>query len=115
MRLKTRTWIVISLLCFAGAWYFWRLGEQRARERHKISGPTATNGTNNPLTPGSSTAASQRSLSPSERENAEGAIVNTNFPYRLSNTAKGIGELTRNDFAVLLRNALIDTASVAPV
>jgi len=30
MRLKTRTWVVLSLLCFIGAGYFWRLGNQRA-------------------------------------------------------------------------------------
>jgi subtilisin-like proprotein convertase family protein len=37
------------------------------------------------------------------------------FPYRLSNTSKGIGELSRSDTAILLRNAFIDTASNEPV
>ena len=31
------------------------------------------------------------------------------FPYRLSNTAKSVGQLLRNDHALLLENALLDT------
>ena len=34
----------------------------------------------------------------------------TNFPYRLSNTTKSLGELMRSDKAILLENALIDSS-----
>jgi subtilisin-like proprotein convertase family protein len=40
----------------------------------------------------------------------ETAAANDPFPFRLKNTAAPIGELVRNETAVLLRNAFIDTA-----
>ena len=45
--------------------------------------------------------------------NSPGARAATNvsrFAYRLSNTKKSVGELTRNDKAILLENALVDTS-----
>ncbi|MEC7813083.1 MAG: S8 family serine peptidase, partial [Verrucomicrobiota bacterium] len=40
----------------------------------------------------------------------ETAVVDEPFPFRLRNTASPIGDLVRNETAVLLRNAFIDTA-----
>jgi len=43
------------------------------------------------------------------------APVDPRFPRRLRNTPQSINELVRNDSAVLLRNALIDTATEVPL
>ena len=40
----------------------------------------------------------------------ETAAADEPFPFRLKNTASPIGDLVRNETAVLLRNAFIDTA-----
>jgi subtilisin family serine protease/subtilisin-like proprotein convertase family protein len=39
----------------------------------------------------------------------------TNFPWRAQNTSQSIGKLLRDPHALLLRNALIDTASAEPI
>src|SRR4051794_16761511 len=45
---------------------------------------------------------------------AHGGSIKTNpFAYRLSNTRKSMVQLTRDPHAILLENALIDTASAA--
>src|SRR2546421_8735201 len=122
MRLKTRTWFVISLLCFIGAWYFWRLGEEKAarapRNQPETSGPASTAQRTNLSGVGApKPLLIERSPSPlnGERAGVRGETVpsastvpdtNSPYPYRLSNTPKGIGELTRSDSAILLRNAL---------
>ncbi|MFQ3169117.1 MAG: hypothetical protein ACI8QI_001676, partial [Limisphaerales bacterium] len=41
---------------------------------------------------------------------AQTPAANDPFPFRLKNTDAPIGELVRNETAVLLRNAFIDTA-----
>src|SRR5437899_2680868 len=99
MQLKTRTWVVISLLCFIGAWYFWRLGEQKAardpRNQRDTSAP-ATNPTKGAGAQG--TARPTRTLlierAATQTNPPAAAVVaatpNTNFPYRLSNTTKSI-------------------------
>src|SRR6059058_3546898 len=112
MRLKTRTWIVISLLCFAGAWYFWRLGEERAardpRNQRDTSAPASTASRTNLTKAGAQGNARPAPLliERAAQTNAAAAAVaaaapNTNYPHRLSNTTKSIGELTRSDSAIL--------------
>jgi subtilisin family serine protease len=46
-------------------------------------------------------------------EEAKSTDAKTLYPYRLQNTAQSIEQLARNDKAVLLRNALIDTGAKA--
>jgi subtilisin-like proprotein convertase family protein len=41
--------------------------------------------------------------------------VDPKFPHRLRNTREGIGALAQRDDAILLRNALVDTASSEPL
>ena len=43
-------------------------------------------------------------------ETANAKAVEEQYPHRLRNTKEPIGELVRNEKAVLLRNALIDTS-----
>src|ERR1043166_9240606 len=112
MRLKTRTWVIISLLCFIGAAWFWRLGNERAaRERKQspeTSAPTgvrtnAQYSTSQPLL-----VSKIRSGPPAAPDQFAAASTNAPFPYRLNNSPKSIKELVRSDNAILLRNALID-------
>jgi len=107
------------MLFFAGAAYFWHLGnEWEARKgiaSPAAAPPTQSGPATNPVTKapkltGQSPAATTQSASSagvlaSEQKTASGS----RFPYRLSNSKKTIGELTRDDKAILLENALVDT------
>jgi subtilisin-like proprotein convertase family protein len=93
MRLKSRTWFVISLLLFgAGAW-MWHYAEKVSLSRHNAGAPKPVSAFNAPLikTAGAN-AAVPRKL------------------YRLSNTRQTLAQLLHNDHAIILRNALIDTS-----
>src|SRR5256885_2076323 len=121
MRWRPLLWLCLSVLFFAAAAYFWHLGDQwEARkkatpvnktssppeERKKAPPPKA------PKLTGQSPAATTKSPGEVGALNAPSAGPATNasrFAYRLSNTKKSIGELTRNDKAILLENALVDT------
>src|SRR6266550_3197859 len=104
MRRRPLFWILISVLCFAGAMYFWRLGNRWAEEgRPKSEGRNPKEIRNPESEPGHSSA----STAPSPKQKA--TSTTNAFPYRLSNTTKTIGQLSRSDHAILLENALFDT------
>src|ERR1043166_4590708 len=123
MQLKTRTWFLISLVCFLLAGYFWHLGnerwrkeEQRSRQTNSVPdpGPIRELGANNfrhaspPLPPDEPAASAA----------TNGTNVARSNPFltnRLSNTSRPIEELMRIDTAVLLRNAFIDTRLTDPL
>src|SRR5258706_7357811 len=97
MRLKTRTWVVISLLCFIGAWYFWRLGEQKAARDPRNQRDTSAPSTNPTKGAGAQgTARPTRTLlieRAATQTNPPAAAVGvptpqTNIPHRPSNTTK---------------------------
>src|SRR4051812_15712608 len=121
MHLKTRTWVLISVLCFILAGYFWHLGNERWRRdmrSHPESPGTATSNlaphVSRP-TPDSvpikelGTANFHHSspplLAPTNATNV--ARSNPLLTNRLSNTSVPLKDLMRNDNAVLLRNAFI--------
>lgn len=108
MYLKPRTWFLVSLFCFFGAVYFWRLGNERAAKKDNPTPPGKTNVVYPLLSNAGNTT---------DRLKAELHTADTNapFPYRISNTPRKIDDLVRSDSAILLRNALIDTASGAPL
>jgi len=118
MKLRTRTWALISLVCFIAAAWFWHLGNQR--EAQRLTG----NVTNNLAAKRTNASAQPMSLvslgpsgAPRPATNAT-ALANaaTNwFRYRLSNTTEPLDQLQRSDHALLLRNALIDTANGQPL
>jgi subtilisin-like proprotein convertase family protein len=116
MYLKTRTWFLLSLVCFLGAVYFWRLGNERAA-RDKGPGSTNTNASPADGRRASSTNTPLPLLSAdtTNRLKPELHATNAPFPYRISNTTRTIGDLVRSDSAILLRNALIDSTSGAPL
>jgi len=122
MHLKTRTWFLVSLLCFILAGYFWHLGNERYRRDFPA---TATNhepavtpikelGANNfhHAPPPLLTTPSQSPILNSALPTLQSNVARTNplLTNRLSNTSKSMNELMYSDSAVLLRNALIDTS-----
>ncbi len=107
MRLKSRTWFILSLLLFLAAGWFWHLGNQRQREK-TAPAPAPTN-------PAAANLSAPAAPAVSPASNAVANTVPPRFPYRLSNSIRNLDELMRNERAVLLQNAFIDTASRAPL
>jgi sugar lactone lactonase YvrE len=120
MNLRTRTWMLISLLCFGAAWVFWQLGEKR---RLRDSPPPAFQPPKSNELPRASGPSPRRAVSPP----APAATTATptpfgllslakdpRFPHRLSNTRKAGDDMFRNDNAVLLRHAWIETTEGPP-
>jgi subtilisin-like proprotein convertase family protein len=107
---------------FAGAFYFWRLGDKWAARQ--AAAPPSQPATRNqqpvarvklpppiPLLSGAGTL----NLPPLEPSAAQHATRNTNrFALRLSNTTTPLRELQRSGQAILLENALLDTTRPAP-
>src|SRR6185295_185762 len=106
MHFRTRTWFVISLLCFVAAAVFWQLGQRAERERDlsRIEAAKATNapataapGPNPPVVP----ASPAPSVPPATKTNSANAVTQDAFPHRLSNTAKDVEELSRSEQSIL--------------
>src|SRR5881396_3210593 len=128
MHLRTRTWFIISLLCFLAAAIFWQLAERKAardkaaREsaaRESAAREIAAGQTNAPATPApqpnpprqpAPAPPSPGPAAAAARTNAANNATNGSLRYRLSNTAKSVDQLSRSDQAILLRNALIDSS-----
>ncbi|MEY2410578.1 MAG: hypothetical protein QOF48_3248 [Verrucomicrobiota bacterium] len=123
MRFQTRTWVILSLLCFAGAGIFWQLS---ARLERRAALEAASHPTNGPVGNISPSTAQPVSNVPPAISNAvpPGAVGKTNaagtalldpFAHRLSNTRLTLDELIHSDHALLLRNALIDSTAGIPL
>ena len=105
MYLRTRTWAILSLICFLAAFYFWRLGEERSAREQEARRAAQTNAII-PL------LSAQTNVAAQVKPRAVGFVeTNGPVPYRVSNTRLPIDELIRSDAAVLLRNALIDVTA----
>lgn len=118
-------WLSLSMLCFLAAVYFWQLGDKWAAEKAPHQNPEATN-QSQPATPLAKPAthsqvaplnsAAFQLLSDAGRVNSPPAhrAAKTNqvsrLAYRLTNSTKSLRALTHSDTAVLLENALLDTA-----
>ena len=123
MRPRPLAWLLLSVLCFGGAFYFWRLGDRWAAKQTPASTPQAHAPS---LTHHASRVAPAPPLqllsqagtlnSPPETEpDTQHATRNTNrFALRLSNTTTPMAQLQRNDRALLLENALLDTTRPVP-
>jgi subtilisin-like proprotein convertase family protein len=116
-------WFVISLALFAAAVFFWQLGDKRRLNYQPA--PGATNGSartsftlTNPATAVSTAGAASAvvSAAPSAPTPiATGSVLDRSnaVPFRVSNTMRPFAELVRDNRAILLRNAVIDTAQAA--
>lgn len=126
MRLRSRTWLLISVLSLIGAGVFWRLGEQRLANRNSrppaavnpapgsVPAPTnaAVTSTPTPSFEPVHAPAIPAALRPAETNAAQRVAAATEFSrLRLRNTTRPDEELVRDDRALLLRNALIDTGA----
>ena len=120
MRKRPLAWLLLSVLCFAAAFYFWRLGDRWAANK---AAPAAQPAHPSPATRTRSAAAPIRLLSqagnlnspPSADSVKNQAASRTNrVPLRFNNTTATIGELQHSDRAILLENALLDTSRGAP-
>src|SRR6266700_3928355 len=102
MRRRPLFWLLISVLCFAGARYSWRLGNQRTAEK----APSATQPRSDSAFTDSTIQRFNASSTPSAITHHASRITNA-FPYRLSNTTKSLAQLSRSDHAILLENVLL--------
>ena len=108
MRSRPTFWLLFCLLLLAGAWFFWPHGGKRAGERNAAAQKKNIAVPNFTTTQSGSTA--PQFLIGKNSTNTVLAAAKTNqFPWRLTNTKKSIGELTGDRHAILLENALIDT------
>src|SRR4030095_12299560 len=111
MYLKPRTWIAIGILCLIGLVLFWRFGGKN--DEHGRSVATVKT---NPVALLSLQTNKGAAVSSAAQAVANPDVSGTlPFRYRISNTTRKIDELVRSDSAILLRNALIDSASGAPL
>src|SRR5215471_18142291 len=108
MRWRPFTWLLLSALFFVAAFYSWRLGDEWAAKRTTTNprvkptqSPAAKPGATEPGS--NQPVASAASSAPTEKPKGR-------FAYRLSNSSQSVGQLVHNEKAILLENALIDTA-----
>lgn len=132
MNFRSRTWFFISLALFAlGAllWHYGNLHQARIEEERnqRKTKPTeqhtkpftllSTQGTASNPPPGASVSPSnpgEAAAGQNDKEEKKAAAASgagdVEFPYRLSNTDLPYSRLARSGRAILLQNALIDTA-----
>jgi subtilisin family serine protease/subtilisin-like proprotein convertase family protein len=127
MRLQPRTWLVISVLSLVGAAVFWRLGEQRMSRGNGRVTPAATGGLPATASARAFSNAAVSTMAPDRapalpmaiRQAASNGVPSATpvsakarqAALRLRNSDRSIDELMRDGKALLLRNAVIDTAS----
>src|SRR6266566_5184477 len=129
MRWRPLTWLLLSVMFFVAALYFWRLGdewaEKKKNQKPELRGqksedqgqkPEPTAGTNGQK----SEVHGQRGaiggnlnkpppVAPSTNHASRITQPESPLAHRLSNTARPMKELARRDHAILLENALLDT------
>lgn len=120
MRWRPLTWALLSAACLLGSYYFWNLGNE-LEARKKAARQPAAQSTDTAANPGvrlegEINAVTPASLAPvlpasaSNKVTNAPAAANPRTKYRLSNTTASPSELARSSSAILLANALIDTA-----
>src|SRR6266516_6421550 len=109
MHLRTRTWFIISLLCFLAALVCRQLAERKAA-RDKTARDNAPALSNAPAAPAAPALNGTPSPKPTAAAVATGAgtnavnhAVNDSLLHRLSNTPKTLDELSRSEQGILLR------------
>jgi hypothetical protein len=123
MRWRFPTRLVLSVLCFVAAIYFWRLGARwTANYAHPAPtqiasakpSPLAKPTGFKLLSPSANLPSIQQSTTPSP-QSVSSHVLKEPLAYRLSNTSQSLSNLIRSDHAILLENALFDTAAGAPL
>lgn len=114
MRFSPRTWSLLSVLLFIAAAFFWLKGNEVEAQR-RLRAPASPAGAPAPATNANS-AGPIDLLAPKNAASAGLSLARLGFkdemyPLRLRNTARSVDDLVREDRALLLANALIDTAT----
>src|SRR5438270_14098690 len=123
MRRRPLFWLFLSMVFFAAAAWFWRLGDEWAAKSKSAAPKPATNQpASDPKKAGGQSPASVereaalRLLSePAARSYSELTAAaheqknRSRYPNRLTNTTRSLNELKNRDTAILLQNALLDT------
>ena len=106
--MRSWKWLLLCLLCGAGAWFLWHHGRSAAQKQ--VSAPSAVVTGSTSVAP----AASRPGVINTNAAQISQAEWNTNrFAGRLSNTTQPLEQLLHDDRAILLENALIDTRQPA--
>lgn len=122
--MKSRYWFLLSVILFIAAAFFWHIGEEQRAAESVAKKADAKNSSVSPgknstsLHPAAATSAAsmKKRLANSSKTNAVSASASSTnapelYPHRLKNTTQTLEQLARNDHAILLRNALIDTGA----
>ena len=116
MRSRPIFWFIISLLCLGGAGYFWHLGN-RLEEQKRAAGqstneagatPASSPATNQPQSSAATPTPSPASITAS-RAVAPNPGGTNHLDYRITNTARPMRQLERDDRVLNLENALLET------
>src|SRR5580765_3271370 len=120
MHWNRRFWYLAGLLCLlALVWLWLRANEEMANRKAPV--PAANTPPAALRSPSNATAPNAVVRRPAAGQPAAGRAATVavatgrGVPYRLSNTDQSLGQLGRSDTAILLENALIDTASPTPL
>src|ERR1017187_2792361 len=103
--MNRRLWILLCLLCLAGAWLLWH---QPVNTQTKPSAPPTVAA---PAVTTVRSASTAPNLLATVSTNGATSAKTNQFAYRLNNTGKTIGQLVGDRHAILLANAFIDTGS----
>ncbi len=104
MKRHSWKWLLLCLLCGAGAWFLWHHGRSAAQKQ--AVAPSAVVAGSASVAP----AVSQPGVLNTNPAQISLAEWNTNrFAGRLRNTTRPLEQLVHDDRAILLENALIDT------
>ena len=93
--------------------YFWRLGDRWQAQRNSAPAPATTPAAQPAASPHAAAAApvaANAVRNPRASVNGKYTLHDPRLPYRLSNTTASFRTLLRSDTALLLENAIIDTA-----
>jgi len=113
MRWRPLTWMLLSVFFFVAAFYCWRLGDEWEAKRAGSPGHQSTNSAQPGAIPAKPAAQSHGAPGTSPAVTGGAAIKAKHalpLSFRLSNTTKSASQLARSDRAILLENALLDTA-----
>ncbi len=104
MRARPFIWILLCLLCLAGAWFFWR------QSANPLTKPSALPKVAAPPVAATSSASTAPKILTAVSTNGATSVKTNRFAWRLSNTTRPLGQLMGDRHAILLENALIDSS-----
>src|SRR5690606_17208344 len=105
MRLKTRTWALISVVCFVAAFVFWKLGEKEMDRKRSAREPgvevTEPKGEpSKPLSDANRVVSPANLVTTADEFPISESKTNLAEVYRLRNTTQTAGQLARDNNAV---------------